>query len=103
MELFRAREEMNQVARKYLLEMETTGYLPIDRLESLMVDLRTLGLVEMNLNETTTTPVSYGEIIQLDIKGNLDADIYLSLPFIAETKKELLIPIHICLHSTAKH
>ncbi|MBO5347378.1 MAG: hypothetical protein J6A45_04520, partial [Lachnospiraceae bacterium] len=29
-DMFRAREEMNQLARAYLLEMETEGYLPRD-------------------------------------------------------------------------
>lgn len=103
MELFRDREGMNQVARKYLLEMETVGYLPAERLETLVADLGEYGLTEITLNETTTTPVSYGQSIQLDVKGMLKTDVYLGIPFVAEAQKELTIPIHICLHSTAKH
>lgn len=103
MGLFRQKEAINQVARAYLLEMETIGYLPVERLQSLRSDLSYLGLGEVALEGTSVSPVSYGAPIYLEIAGLLEKEIYLGIPFITQREIVVEIPIAISLISTAKH
>ena len=74
-EVIRTREEMNQIARAYLLEMETVGYLPNDRILSLENKLKDCGLTEISFAGTTLTEVDYGESIQLSVTGNLKVNL----------------------------
>lgn len=103
MGLFRDREAMNQVARAYLLKMETTGYLPAETLTELQKALEECGLEDINFAGTSTQPVLYGTPIYLNITGKIKTDIYVGIPFVVQEKKALEIPIEIRFHSTAKH
>lgn len=104
MEVLRAREAMNQTARAYLLEMETTGYLSGDTSVTLQKELQEVcGLTDVSLSGTTTSPVNYGERIRLVIEGNLERNIALQFPFLKEEVKVWNVPIRIQMISTAKH
>lgn len=103
MELFRDREAMNQVARAYLLKMETVGYLPIELLEELECDLTECGLEDISFAGTNTQPVSYGMPIYLSVSGKLKRNIYIGIPFVTKREQALEIPIQIRFQSTAKH
>lgn len=103
MTLYRDREQMQQVARAYLLEMETIGYLPVERLESLTIALEECGLTEVQLDGTSTEKMPYGAPIYLEIKGKLVRDVYFGIPLVTEQKEGVDIPIYIQLRSTAKH
>ena len=104
MEVLRAREAMNQTARAYLLEMETTGYLSGDISVTLQKELQEVcGLTDVSLSGTTTSPVNYGERIRLVIEGNLERNIALQFPFLKEEVKVWNVPIRIQMISTAKH
>ena len=103
MTLYRDREQMQQLARAYLLEMETIGYLPVERLESLITALEECGLTNVALDGTSTEKVPYGATIYLEIKGKLARDVYFGIPLITNKKEAIDIPIHIQLRSTAKH
>lgn len=103
MEVLRIREQMNQTARAYMLEMETMGYLESAGIASLKKALEQEGLADIDLAGTTTSPTGYGGRIQLIIKGNLKVDLDVTVPFLYEASKDWVIPIKMSLYSTAKH
>ena len=102
-QVLRTREEMNQIARAYLLEMETLGYLPDDRVLRLQDKLEDCGLSDNSFSGTTLAAVNYGDSIQLSVSGNLKADLFIAIPFLYKDQETWSIPIHICMVSTAKH
>ena len=102
-QVLRTREEMNQIARAYLLEMETLGYLPNDRVLRLQDKLEDYGLSDISFSGTTLAAVNYGDSIQLSVSGNLELDLVIAIPFLYENQETWSIPIHICMVSTAKH
>lgn len=103
MGVFRHREAMNQVARAYLLKMETMGYLPSDEMQELRFALEECGLENIDFAGTNTWPVSYGTPIYLNITGNLKREFFVKIPFVVQRERVLAIPIRMCLQSTAKH
>ncbi len=103
-EMFRAREEMNQLARAYLLEMETVGFLTADSANQLRDMLgEDCGISEISLFGTTLTPVAYGERIQLVIEGTMKLQLQVKIPFLYEGSKAWDIPVRVHLISTSKH
>lgn len=64
--------EVGQLARAYLLKMETVGCLELPEKISLTAELETLGLTEIDFTGSTLEPVGYGERIVLQIHGRLD-------------------------------
>lgn len=63
--------EVSQVARKYILAMETQGGLTENVKAELLAELEALGLKEIDITGTTAQPVKYGETIKLCIKGKI--------------------------------
>ncbi|MCR5756094.1 MAG: hypothetical protein K6G30_14945 [Acetatifactor sp.] len=62
---------VSQVARKYILRMETVGYLtPADKTE-MRCELENIGVTDICLDGTTMVNVPYGSAIQLKIAGKL--------------------------------
>ena len=70
-ELMLLKLEMSQVSRKYILKMETEGYLTPQNQNELLLELKELGLKNAELTGSTLMPVSYGDTIVLRIKGNV--------------------------------
>ena len=103
MEVLRIREQMNQIARAYLLEMESVGYLENANIAALRNELEQEGLKDIDFSGTTITPAGYGDNIQLVIEGNLNVDLKVAVPLLYEASKGWAIPIQIRLLSTAKH
>lgn len=66
---------MNQVAREYLLIMETEGYLTAEDMTSLEEELKDCGLYNISFSGTTTSEVGYGERVYLKISGTYDNNI----------------------------
>lgn len=63
--------EVVQLAREYILRMETTGYLqPQDQL-ALTEELQQLGVTAVDLTGSTVNQVGYGSPIVLRIRGYL--------------------------------
>lgn len=72
--LLHQKAEVGQVARKYILRMETVGYLtPSDR-TALQQELTSLGVTEIDLEGTTLYEMSYGSPITLEIGGKLKGE-----------------------------
>ena len=66
------KETLGQIARKYLLIMETMGYLGQQDRQNLMVELEEMGLEQISLAGTSTCQRCYGDEIVLSIQGVLE-------------------------------
>ena len=66
---------MRQVAREYLLIMETEGYLSGTDQANLIDELESYGLYNISLSGTTVSEVDYGDRIYLCISGTYDDNI----------------------------
>ena len=92
---------MRQVAREYLLIMETDGYLSGTDQANMIAELESYGLYNISLSGTTTREVEYGERIYLCISGTYDDNI---LSFAGGLSKVTENPVRITINrqSTAK-
>ena len=92
---------MRQIAREYLLIMETEGYLPGADQVALKEELAECGLYNISLSGTTTSEVGYGDRVYLKISGTYDNNI---LAFAGGISKVTTSPTTITIHrqTTAK-
>lgn len=92
---------MRQVAREYLLIMETEGYLSSVDQANMIAELESYGLYNISLSGTTTSEVEYGERIYICISGTYDDNI---LSFAGGLSKVTENPVQITINrqSTAK-
>lgn len=65
------REQVSQIARKYILKMETQGVLTDADRTALTAELEIAGVTDLRLDGTTLAPVTYGEPVVLIIRGKL--------------------------------
>ena len=65
------KEEVGQIARKYILRMETMGSLTATDRVSLTAELESAGVSEIVLDGSTMQEADYGEPIVLHIQGKL--------------------------------
>lgn len=72
--LVQQKTQVSQLAREYILRMETTGYLTAEEQVRLTNDLKELGITEVELGNTTTRPGGYGQVIELNIQGRLKGE-----------------------------
>lgn len=68
-ELMLKKLDVSQVSRKYILKMETEGYLSQENKAQMLIELEELGLQNVDVSGTTLYPVDYGDTITLKIKG----------------------------------
>lgn len=68
------KSEINQIARKYILRMETAGELTDADYISITRELEAFGVTELSLAGTTMERVSYGDPIVLMIRGKLEGE-----------------------------
>ena len=67
--------EISQIARKYILKMETEGYLTEGTGNELLSELHRAGVRSVDISGTTVVPVSYGDTIVLKIRGTVEGRI----------------------------
>ena len=98
-------EDVKQIARKYMLTMETMGYLDPVNQTSLMQELADLQVTDIDLTGSTMTDAGYGNAIYLQIfcklpmeQLNMDGNDMLQFMF-----EDRSIPISVCRMSTAKN
>lgn len=72
--LIQQKTEVSQLARKYILRMETVGYLTMEDSTLLCQELAAAGVTEINLSGTTQSEVSYGLPVTLQISGKLKGE-----------------------------
>lgn len=70
--LIRQKTEISQIARKYILRMETVGMLTEEDRIALCRELEEAGATGIRLDGTTLWQVNYGEPIILEIGGRLN-------------------------------
>lgn len=92
---------MRQVAREYMLLMETEGYLTSSDQAALIAELEEYGLYNISISGTTTSKQEYGSRIHLVITGTYDENI---LAFAGGLSKVTNNPVTITItkQSTAK-
>ena len=71
MQLIQQKIQVSQIARKYILKMETEGYLTPDAKTALREELQEIGVTELDYDGTTLEVVGYGEPIALQLQGKL--------------------------------
>ena len=69
--LLEEKTEVNQIARKYILRMETAGYLSEADSIGMCRELEEAGVTEISLDGSTLERAGYGEAIELRIRGKL--------------------------------
>lgn len=99
------KEDIRQIARGYLLEMETTGYLTSAGRTSLLQELSDKGLENIDLSGTTQTEVGYGSDIVLSVQGSISSKTLntSSGSLFAFFLDEASLHIQVYLQSTAKN
>ncbi|MCR4897220.1 MAG: hypothetical protein K5891_10635 [Lachnospiraceae bacterium] len=69
--LLSSKSEVSQLCRQYILRMETCGYLNAGDEAQLLSELEAAGVAEADLTGTTRSPVPFGTVITLRIRGVL--------------------------------
>lgn len=72
--LIMQKTEVSQIARKYILRMETMGMLADEDRAELCEELAAAGVTKLQLDGTTFVQAGYGEPIVLQLQGNLKED-----------------------------
>lgn len=72
--LIHQKTEVGQIARKYILRMETIGCLAGNDCNNLIAELEAMGVADISLEGTTFSPVGYGSAISLRITGKLEGE-----------------------------
>ena len=98
-------EDVKQIARKYLLTMETMGYLDPANQTTLVQELSDLQVADIDLTGSTMSDAEYGNAVYLQIScklpmEQLNMDGYDMLQFVFQDKS---IPIRVRRMSTAKN
>jgi len=70
--LIQQKTEVSQIARKYILRMETVGMLTDADRAALYGELGAAGITDLRLDGTTLWQVNYGDPIVLQIQGKLE-------------------------------
>nr|WP_318685791.1 hypothetical protein [uncultured Acetatifactor sp.] len=72
--LVRQKSQVSQLARKYILKMETTGCLTANDRTELVLELERLGVTQVDLTGTTMDAANYSEPISLEISGKIKGE-----------------------------
>lgn len=97
------RDDIDIIARQYILRMESTGYLTDADRVSLIQELTDIGATNINLSGTSTSEVGYGNKITLHIQGNLKLLDYQLRASLDVLQGSQMVPFHVTKTSTAKY
>jgi hypothetical protein len=64
----------SRIERKYILYMETYGYLTAEKQSGLTKELSDMGVVNISYAGTTMTPAAYGQEVVLSVSGEIHLD-----------------------------
>ena len=98
-----ARDNVYQLSRRYILQMETEGCLNSTLESRLRSDLADAGMRNISLAGSTTSEVDYGNVIVLKITGDLEVNSYTTTGFLRLVRADSTLPLNIELASTAKN
>ena len=97
------KDQIDMIAREYILRMETKGYLDSEDEAALCQDLQDAGMQEIRLDGTNRSPVGYGNQITLDIKGSLQIHQYDVENLFKVYIGNSMVPVSVRKVSTAKY
>lgn len=98
-----ARDNVYQLSRRYILQMEAEGCLTSSMESRLKSDLTAAAMNNISLTGTTTSEVDYGNVIVLKITGDLKVNSYSTTGFLQLVRTDSTLPLDIELASTAKN
>lgn len=98
-----ARDNVYQLSRRYILQMEAEGCLTSSMESRLRSELANAGMNNISLTGTTTSEVDYGNVIVLKITGDLKVNSYSTTGFLQLVRTDSTLPLDIELASTAKN
>lgn len=96
------REYADQIAREYILKMETQGYLSENMKNNLISDLDGAGFTGINLQGTTMSKAEYGDEIALMIHASLETEEYVFENLLGKRTDRKIRHITISKKSTSK-
>lgn len=70
------KDEISLTMRKYIIRMETNGYLTSEDKKAMTKELQDIGMTSLDFTGTTINEVKYGEIVYLKLKGELEVKSY---------------------------
>ena len=101
------RNEVDLIARKYLLMMEIEGGLTTEMKDDLIKDLNKFGIKNLSFTGTTmvdsSSPSNYGTIITLKFKGNMPLVTYDNKKNKVFKMMQITLPIEISKTSVSKN
>lgn len=96
------RESADQIAREYILKMETQGYLTVEMKDNLITDLGDIGFGHINLQGTTMSKADYGDEIVLIINAVLETKEHIFEHLLGKRTDSKMRQIKISKKSTSK-
>lgn len=96
------RESADQIAREYILRMETQGYLSEEMKNNLISDLGDIGVKSINLQGTTMSKAAYGDEIVLMINADVETEEYVFEGLLSKRTDRKTRHIKISKKSTSK-
>lgn len=72
--LIKQKTDVSQLARRYILRMETTGYLTAEDRTGLFQEMEDMGVTEIDLTGTTVDAAAYSMPVILKISGKLEGE-----------------------------
>lgn len=103
MRMLELKEEISQVSRRYILRMETEGFLTPADMTAMVQALSELGLEETDLTGTTMTDAGYGSPVTLSIRGKLKGQELAGNDLLGMIFRGAEWPVEIKRMSTAKN
>lgn len=103
-DLLLCKGQISQIARCYILKMETMGCLTEEEKNNMLAELQAVGLQGIDLAGTTMNPVEYGDSVILQIRGRIQASVWKEEHDLFRsvfTARE--VPVEELRMSTAKH
>lgn len=69
--ILNSKSDVNMIMRKYIIRMESEGYLTADDESELMEELKDVGMTNIDISGTTLSEVKYGQTVYLYVKGDI--------------------------------
>ena len=100
---YEKKEAADQLARQYMLKMESEGYMSETSKQHFISAMSELGFSQVNLSGTTFADAGYGNTIMLVVNAVLTSDNYSVTDTLSITRSREDRRLYICKRSTAKN
>lgn len=69
--ILNSKSDVDMIMRKYIIRMESEGYLTAEDETELIQELKDTGMTNIDISGTTRNEVEYGETVYLYVKGDI--------------------------------